>query len=487
MKKIISLLSVLSLLPTLVSAQVFKANQIITPVSNGVVVSTGVGLSNLIASSSPVLSNITATSTTLQSVFPLFLFTSATGTSATTTNFATTWLCLSNDCKSAWPTANMTFAWPFTKQAGGEQATSTTLGFYNGFLSLASSTNLALFTTSNLLSNGSSTFQNFTGSNSTTTNSTSTNSYVSGTLTAAHIYDTDLAGATCVGENNGLIGTSNCVSSLASAGGSVTVSQPTGAVDLSLNLGHANTWTVLQNFSNASSTLFSSQYASTTILCVSNDCRTAWPAASTFSYPFSVATNGTTTLTNFFGGITSMASTTIGGNTTATGLTISGGATTTGTSLHLASTTLQNFTGVNATTTSATTTNFNVSSNHISFGSNYVNASTTAFFRISSTTLDAIGKDFQIATGTYQIGTYSERRVIQSVLCNASTTGSVVFRIGDGTNWTTSNKCGTTLTQFIYSSNNSFAPLTKIILEVGSAATSPNDANFTLVENKLSD
>lgn len=49
------------------------------------------------------------------------------------------------------------------------------------------------------------------------------------------------------------------------------------------------------------------------------------------AYPFQVAGNATSTLTQFNGGLTSYGTTTIGGGSTTTGLTISGGATTTGT------------------------------------------------------------------------------------------------------------------------------------------------------------
>lgn len=68
-------------------------------------------------------------------------------------------------------------------------------------------------------------------------------------------------------------------------------------------------------------------------------------------YPFPVATNGTTTLTNFFGGLGASASSTIGGGTTGTGLTIFGGATTTGGVLNLGSTTMQVFTSQYGTST----------------------------------------------------------------------------------------------------------------------------------------
>jgi hypothetical protein len=51
---------------------------------------------------------------------------------------------------------------------------------------------------------------------------------------------------------------------------------------------------------------------------------------SNFAYPFAVAGNATSTLTQFNGGLTAFASTTIGDGTTIGGLTINGGATTTG-------------------------------------------------------------------------------------------------------------------------------------------------------------
>lgn len=101
--------------------------------------------------------------------------------------------------------------------------------------------------------------------------------------------------------------------------------------------------------------------------------------------------------TNFASFIAS-ASSTIGGGTTGSGLTIFGGATTTGQSLHLASTTLQNFTFVNATGTSATTTNF--------FATlfNAITASTTNFQTVNSTTTSATTTT-QYISGTLAIAT----------------------------------------------------------------------------------
>lgn len=78
------------------------------------------------------------------------------------------------------------------------------------------------------------------------------NGYFSGTLYANNFFDTSVSGNTCIGESGGLIGTSNCVSSLASANGSLTISSPTGAVDASINTTHPNFFSALQNFTNAS-------------------------------------------------------------------------------------------------------------------------------------------------------------------------------------------------------------------------------------------
>ena len=54
------------------------------------------------------------------------------------------------------------------------------------------------------------------------------------------------------------------VQSVSNSDSSLTISPTTGAVVASLNLANPNTWTGLQTFGNASSTLFSSSYASST-------------------------------------------------------------------------------------------------------------------------------------------------------------------------------------------------------------------------------
>ncbi|KKW19354.1 MAG: hypothetical protein UY63_C0016G0024, partial [Parcubacteria group bacterium GW2011_GWA2_51_10] len=66
----------------------------------------------------------------------------------------------------------------------------------------------------------------------------------------------DLAGG-CFSINGSCLG-SGAVTSVSNNDGTLTISPTTGAVVASLNLGNANSWTALQQFSRASTTLFSS-------------------------------------------------------------------------------------------------------------------------------------------------------------------------------------------------------------------------------------
>lgn len=109
------------------------------------------------------------------------------------------------------------FAYPFLTLSTGEQATSTTLSFRNGFLSTASST----FTTGPLIL-ASTTLQTFTGTNSTTTNATTTSLYATGILLAAGSVGTpSLAFDTSGGGRTGLYHSGGGVLSVSSGGSSV--------------------------------------------------------------------------------------------------------------------------------------------------------------------------------------------------------------------------------------------------------------------------
>ncbi|MEK7132551.1 MAG: hypothetical protein AAB830_00715, partial [Patescibacteria group bacterium] len=143
--------------------------------------------------------------------------------------------------------------------------TSTGLAtFTNGFLSLASSTiTNGLFTisggasTTNLTASGTGYF----GTATTTNLFATTASFGSLSLTTALPITSGGTGATSL---NNLITlgdhtTGNYVATLANAGG-LTIANSgseTAAVTAALNLGNANSWTALQSFANASSTLFS--------------------------------------------------------------------------------------------------------------------------------------------------------------------------------------------------------------------------------------
>lgn len=101
-------------MPLSVAAQVFGQNQVIVAPYGGFVYSQNTtATSKLAATSSPF--------------FTTFRFATGTGGS----------LCLSGTCLSAWPSAGASF--PFTPVSYGN-ATGTTLGFLNGFVSPASST-----------------------------------------------------------------------------------------------------------------------------------------------------------------------------------------------------------------------------------------------------------------------------------------------------------------------------------------------------------
>jgi hypothetical protein len=121
--------------------------------------------------------------------------------------------------------------------------------------------------------------------------------------------------------------TGNYLATLADAGGNTLTISGSGsesaAVTAAINLANANTWSALQTFGNASTTILSG-----TTLCISTDCRTSWPSGGGVAYPFGDTGNATSTLTQFNGGLTAYASTTIGNGTLA--LTVSGSATTTG-------------------------------------------------------------------------------------------------------------------------------------------------------------
>lgn len=278
----------------------------------------------LAATSSPTVGYLVATSTTATSTFAAGVQTTylnVTGTSATSTfasglNLTSGCVAINGTCitgssgssasstlladSNTFSGAN-TFSQTITGSVTGNAGTATILQTarningvsFNGSADItvtaASSTLLAnnnTWTGANIF--GAITFTTATGTSATTTNLAVTSVTSAIPLAAADGSFAEYQGSTC---------TNQFVRSLNGAG----VATCASVQDEDLNLSDIT----LTDFTNDA-------------------------GFTTFTYPFALAGNATSTLTQFNGGLTAYASTTIGTGTQANGLTISGGATTTG-------------------------------------------------------------------------------------------------------------------------------------------------------------
>lgn len=252
-------------------------------------------------------------------------------------------------------------------------ATTTTVGFYGGLLSTASTTINAQLNLPTLSNGGLGVFGGIVTSSATTTAGTgltySGNSFnVNTTQNITNLSNLTSNGAIITTGGNGTLttyGTGIClnqfirslnaslVPTCATVGSGdvnlATMSATDGTLTFSgtyngqvnrtvgLNLANSNIWTAASttyvgnlNWLNSTSTNATTTSLATNTVCIQGDCRTAWPSAGGGAYPFALTGNATSTLTQFNGGLTAFASSTIGGGATTTGLTINGGATTTG-------------------------------------------------------------------------------------------------------------------------------------------------------------
>jgi hypothetical protein len=346
-----------------------------------------------------------AASSTIFSILDRGLTTLLYGSS---TAFSATTLCISTDCRTAWP-ANAAFAWtPTTNYGINVNSTTSPLWFRgqifasstaifggnvtaNSFIATgtvasilpyASTTALTVSGTgyfTNILATGSTTLQNFTGLNSTTTNATSTSLFTT-TLNATNLTSGAIlaTGSTTLQNFTGRNATTTNATSTSLFTTTLNATGLTSGTIL------ATGSTTLQNFTglnatttNATSTTIFSTLLSTNTLCIAGDCRVLWPTGSNGGFVattnYGINVNSTTSPLWFRDQIFASSTAIFGGNVTAnsfiatgtvasilpyastTALTVSGTGYFTNI-LATGSTTLQNFTGLNSTTTNATST-----------------------------------------------------------------------------------------------------------------------------------
>lgn len=395
-------------------------------------------------------------SSTSNNTFPFLLFTNATGTNATTTSFAILNLatagnkmvvaasdgsirsvalpvavsnggtgvstltgCLTGNGTSAITGSGTcsTYPWPWTKQAGGEQATSTIMSFLSGFTSASSTFTGALTVvpmTSALLQTGAGgLIAEYAGTSCTNQFPRSLSAL--GVATCASIASTDVDSSIALSATTITIaGTTNQITSSA------------GAQSLAAN----RTWTLsipsLFNIGRATTTEFSAGTA-------------------------------------FFG---RTATSTING---------------TGELFIVGSTTLQA-----VTATKATTTNLNIGANEITFGSNFVSATSSPSLIVASSTLGIEGNGFNVGTTTVFIASWPERRIIRNARCFAtsSTATGFLFRFRTGTTFSTTQFCDNNNSQIAVSIT--VEPFTPLYIVFAKSSSTPNLAGLTLDVNKLS-
>lgn len=283
---------------------------------------------------------------------------------------------------------------------------------------------------------------------------------------------------------------------------------------IGLNLGNANTWTALQTYSTglisqASSTMIAltvvngtTTNATSTNLTVSGttrfsglncaananggtlttdsngyvSCADDDSSGGGGAYPFAVAGNATSTLTQFNGGLTSYASTTIGNGTQTGGLTISGGATTTG-SVKIGSgsaTILFDGATGSATTTQATTTSLYVSgtasTTNLRINGYVQSAKIDTAFIFATTTLGT-------GTTTLKLAGFKQPTSFISFGCSSTGGGTFTAQLGDSNASSTmiTSSTGLTTTYTTLSSGNAFTTGETVWFSIGNVSGTVKD------------
>ncbi|MBX4189076.1 hypothetical protein KW785_00590 [Candidatus Parcubacteria bacterium] len=452
-----------------------------------------------------IFNNITRSTTTSATTTSLFS-TTASSTNVFSTNGNIGLLTIGNSTSSNATSTNF-----FSTTASSTNLFSTALttglitsGNVNG-QTISSAANFTgtltasgLGTFGNLLSSGSSTFQNITFLNSTSTNATTTSLFTA-TASTTNLYVATGAGCLQVDSAGKVFsigsacgtGSGSVTSVSDNGGGTLTISPTTGVVSASINLGNSNVWTAASTTfvngvtlgrsttTNATTTsLFSTTASSTNLFSTNGNIGILTIGNATSSNSFS----STASSTNLFSTNASLGQVTLANATSTTlfstvasstdlfstalttglitsgninGQTISSAANFTGTLtasglgtfgnlLSSGSSTLQNFTFVNATGTSATTTNFfatTASSTNLfaaasQLGSVTINSITgsTQCLRVDSTgKISGTGSDCSTAgsSGSVNLGNQGQ---VPYYSANATTTLSATSTIFIATN-----------------------------------------------------
>ncbi len=143
-----------------------------------------------------------------------------------------------------------------------------------------------------------------------------------------------------------------------------------------------------------------------------------------------------------------------------------------------------------STTTSATTTNFSISSRHLSIGTNqtYITGTTSPSFNIASTTLDAYGKSMNIGTSTFLLKNFPESIKLIGAYCTASSSGTALLQFThDNGNATETITCGSG-SYTAFSTNNTWTSYEAF--NVKASSTAPNQVQrvtVTAIIQKTSD
>ncbi len=113
------------------------------------------------------------------------------------------------------------------------------------------------------------------------------------------------------------------------------------------------------------------------------------------------------------------------------------------------------------------------------FGNQVISATTSKSFNIGSTTLDAMGKYFSLATSTFLLANMPEPMTLVGFYCTASSTGAALVRFGDNANWTETGSCtGGVFTPTV--TNNTWTAFEPFVVQASSTAPTGSVSRITV-------